>query len=114
MATNKFTMQIQFTRDVSVTDHNGKVVFSAAAGEVRELEQASARRWLRRNAAMRYIQAEKPARARKPGRPKKATPEAKPEPVETKLEDDNDGADSEGAETVATPAATFRRAPPIT
>jgi len=54
--------KIKFLIDVEVKDHNKKVEFSAKAGEVVELSNASAERWLRRNVATTDIIAEeKPA-----------------------------------------------------
>jgi hypothetical protein len=54
---------VRFTEDKDVRDHLGRVVQSFRAGQVVELSAASARRWLRRHAAVEVQGAADPAPA---------------------------------------------------
>lgn len=53
---------IKFTHDCNVNDENGESVFSAKAGDYRELEPASAERWINRGFA---VESEKPVLKKK-------------------------------------------------
>lgn len=48
-------MKIKFLVDRKVLDHNGKVVESFKAGQVKEMSEASMRHWLNRNVAEIYV-----------------------------------------------------------
>lgn len=60
-------INIEFTSDVSVPDHNGVEVFSAKAGDLMELESRSGERWIRRGLAQ-YAPAPKAPAKKKAGK----------------------------------------------
>lgn len=80
--TKEFKKTVTFTESVSVTDGDGKVTFSADAGETVTLVVPSANRWIRRNKAV-------------PG-------EAKPEQVEKPADDKKHEASQPSAPITAT------------
>lgn len=48
-------MQVKFLKDERVLDHLGQEIASFGVGEVVEMSTASARRWIRRNAAEEFV-----------------------------------------------------------
>lgn len=60
-------MQVKFLRDERVLDHLGQETASFGVGEVVEMSTASARRWIRRNAAEEFM-----GEVKEPARPTKA------------------------------------------
>jgi hypothetical protein len=67
-------MQVKFLADVTVKDHTGAVEFAAITGDVKELNETSAARWIKRHLAVEWKKEESPAKAEE--KPSKAKAKA--------------------------------------
>ena len=78
-------MKIKFYTKAELKDAAGKVIFSAVAGDIKDLADDQAARWIRRNAALPLAEAEAKEKAEAEAKAKKAaeTMEADKEAAES-------------------------------